>query len=70
MKETAMLFGFGLGLITGALLYKYHMGAKKLVDCGEKAIMDKMEDVEKKAQKTIKSAEMKMKETAEKVSKS
>lgn len=62
MKETAMLFGFGLGLITGALLYKYHMGAKKLVDNGEKAVMDKVEKMEEKAGEAIEQAKQKMKE--------
>lgn len=59
MKETAMLFGFGLGLISGALLYKYHMGAKKLVDKGEKAVMDKVEDMQQDAQKAIQQAKKK-----------
>ena len=62
MKETAMLFGFGLGLITGALLYKYHMGAKKLVDNGEKAVMNKVEEIEQKAGDAIEQAKQKMKE--------
>lgn len=62
MKETAMLFGFGLGLITGALLYKYNMGAKKLVDNGEKAVMDKVEEIEKKAGDVIEQAKQKIKE--------
>ena len=64
MKEVAMLFGFGAGLITGALLYKYHMGAKKLVDKGEKAVMQEVEMMEQKAGQAIKQAETKMKQKA------
>ena len=62
MKEAAMLFGFGLGLITGAMLYKYHMGAKKLVDNGEKAVMNKVEQIQQKADDAIEQAKQKMKE--------
>lgn len=66
MKETCMLFGFGVGLITGALLYKYNQCAKKVVDKGEKAVMEEMENMEAKAEKVIKQAETKMKKAAEK----
>lgn len=62
MKEISMAFGFGLGLITGALLYKYHMGAKKLVDNGEKAVMNEVKKMDEKAGQVIKQAEAKMKE--------
>ncbi|MBO5394484.1 MAG: hypothetical protein J6A28_01075 [Clostridia bacterium] len=67
MKETAMLFGFGLGLITGALLYKYNTCAKKIVDKGEKAVMDEVENMEQKAKKAIKQVESNMEKKAEKV---
>ena len=65
MKETAMIFGFGLGLVTGALLYKYHMGAKKLVDNGEKAVMEKVEDATQSMQQSISQAKKKMKQSSE-----
>ena len=62
MKEAAMLFGFGMGLITGALLYKYHMGAKKLVDNGEKTLINKVEQMGQKAGDAIADAKEKMQE--------
>ena len=61
MKEVHMLLGFGIGLVTGVLLYKYSTGTKKTVDKAEKAVakeVDMMADKAKKAtdkaQKSIK----------------
>ncbi len=61
MKEIHMLLGFGIGLVTGVLLYKYSTGTKKTVDKAEKAVakeVDMMADKAKKAtdkaQKSIK----------------
>ena len=52
MKECMMLLGFGMGLVTGALLYKYSKDAKTLVDKGEKAVMKEVDKLEEKAKKT------------------
>ena len=49
MKECIMLVGFGMGLVTGALLYKYSKDAKTLVDKGEKAVMKEVDKLEEKA---------------------
>lgn len=51
MKECIMLFGFGMGLVTGALLYKYSKDAKTIVDKGEKAVMKEVDKIEEKAKK-------------------
>ena len=45
MKEAMMLLGFGMGLITGALLYKYSQNAKQMVDNSEKKVMKQVEKV-------------------------
>ena len=55
MKECMMLLGFGMGLVTGALLYKYSKDAKTLVDKGEKAVMKEVDKLEEKAKTTQKS---------------
>ena len=55
MKECIMLLGFGMGLVTGALLYKYSKDAKNLVDKGEKAVMKEVDKLEEKAKKVAKS---------------
>ena len=47
MKDFFMIMGFGAGLVTGALLYKHSQDAKKLVNKGEKAISDGMENIKK-----------------------
>lgn len=57
MKEAMMLLGFSMGLVTGALLYKYSQNAKKVVDQGEKKVMKEVEKATaelKKAQKKTK----------------
>ena len=56
MKEAIMLCGFGIGLVTGALLYKYSHDAKKLVDKGEKAVMKEIDKIEDKMKKSSKKA--------------
>ena len=53
MKDTFMLIGFGIGLVTGALLYKNSPCAKKVVDKGEKLAMEEFENMEEKAQKAM-----------------
>lgn len=45
MKELWMVFGFGAGLVTGALLYKHSQDAKKLVNKGEDAVKKEMENL-------------------------
>lgn len=54
MKEFTMLLGFGMGLVAGALLYKYSKDAKTLVDKGEKAVMQEVEKIEEKSKETNK----------------
>ena len=45
MKEICMLFGFGAGLVAGALLYKHSQDAKRLVNKGENAVKQEMENI-------------------------
>ncbi len=45
MKEIWMVVGFGAGLVTGALLYKHCEDAKKLVNKGEKAVKQEVENL-------------------------
>ena len=47
MKEFFMIMGFGAGLVTGALLYKHSQDTKKLVNKGEKAVADGVENLKK-----------------------
>ncbi len=53
MKDFCLLMGFGAGLVAGALLYKHSQEAKQLVNKGEKAVKEEMENVKDmiKAQK-------------------
>lgn len=57
MKDAFMLLGFSMGLITGALLYKYSQSAKEMVDKGEKKVIKEVE----KATSEIKKAQKKSK---------
>lgn len=57
MKETLMLMGFGIGLVTGALLYKYSACTKQAVEKGEQAVMKEV----KKATSAVKQAQKKSK---------
>ena len=54
MKDAMMLLGFGMGLVTGALLYKYSQCTKKAIDKGEQAVMDEMDKLEEKVKKASK----------------
>lgn len=63
MKDICMLLGFSMGLVTGALLYKYNQGAKQAVDKAEKAVVkevdmmaDKAKQTADKAKKAVKKA--------------
>lgn len=55
MKECLMLLGFSMGLVTGALLYKYSKEAKTIVDKGETMIKKEVNKLEDKAKKSTKS---------------
>ena len=62
MKDVMMLLGFSMGLLTGALLYKYSQGAKDIVDLGEKKIMKGAKKMEQKAEESVEELEKKVKE--------
>ena len=51
MKDIMLMLGFGFGLVTGALLYKYSECAKQAVDKSEKAVVQEVEKLEQKAKK-------------------
>ena len=68
MKEIWMIMGFGAGLVAGALLYKHCEDAKKLVNKGEKAVKQEVENLKetvkteaKKAKKQIQKPQQKQK---------
>ncbi len=67
MKEVWMIMGFGAGLVAGALLYKHCDDAKKLVNKGEKAVKQEVENLKEtvkapqKAKKQAKKAQPKTK---------
>lgn len=67
MKDVMMLLGFSMGLLTGALLYKYSQGTKDLIDQSEKKIMKGAKKMEKKAEEGMEQLEKKVKEGAQKV---
>lgn len=58
MKDFCMIIGFGVGLVAGALLYKHSQDAKQIVNKGEKAVMQEVENmkdmvkIQKNKQKT------------------
>ena len=62
MKDIMMLFGFSMGLLTGALLYKYSQGTKDLIDQGEKKIVKGAKKMEQKAEQGMEQLEKKVKE--------
>jgi len=55
MKDICMLAGFGAGLVAGALLYKHSQDARQMVNKGEKAVKEEVENmknmIESKTQK-------------------
>lgn len=51
MKDVMMLLGFSMGLVTGALLYKYSECAKQTVDKSEKAVKKEINKLEQQAKK-------------------
>lgn len=67
MKDVMMLLGFSMGLLTGALLYKYSQGTKDIIDQGEKKIMKGAKKMEKKAEQGMEQLEKKVKEGVKKV---
>mgnify|MGYP004492466111 CR=1 FL=1 len=59
MKDFCMLLGFGAGLVAGALLYKHSQDAKQIVNKGEEAVMQEVENMKEmvKGKKTISKSE-------------
>ena len=59
MKDFCMLLGFGAGLVTGALLYKHSQDAKQIVNKGEEAVMQEVENMKElvKGKKTTSKSE-------------
>lgn len=53
MKDVCLLLGFSMGLLTGALLYKYNQTAKQAVDKGEKAVAKEVENAAQKVKKAV-----------------
>ena len=49
MKDVMMLLGCSMGLVTGALLYKYSPCTKQAVDKGEKMVKKELDKLEEKA---------------------
>ena len=56
MKEVWMIMGFGAGLVAGALLYKHCDDAKKLVNKGEKAVKEEVENLKQTVKQPKKQA--------------
>ena len=56
MKEIWMVMGFGAGLVAGALLYKHCEDAKKLVNKGEKAVKQEVENLKETVKTEAKKA--------------
>ena len=69
MKDVMMLLGFSMGLLTGALLYKYSQNAKEMLDQGEKKVMKEVDKMASKTEKAMNKAEKKIKEGADKIEK-
>ncbi len=65
MKEIWLIMGFGAGLVAGALLYKHCDDAKKLVNKGEKAVKQEVENLKQ----TVKSSKKQEKKSQPKASK-
>ena len=59
MKDFCMLLGFGAGLVAGALLYKHSQDAKQIVNKGEEAVMQEVENMKElvKGKKTTSKSE-------------
>ena len=57
MKDFMMLFGFSIGVVTGALLYKYSSCTKQTVDKTEKAMIGGMKKLEEKSKKDEKTSQ-------------
>ena len=66
MKDVMMLLGFSMGLLTGALLYKYSQNAKEMIDQGEKKVMKEVDKMASKTEKAMNKAEKKIKERIQK----
>lgn len=66
MKEIWMIMGFGAGLVTGALLYKHCDEAKKLVNKGEKAVKEEVENLKETVKQETQKPKKAQKQTANK----
>lgn len=56
MKEIWLVMGFGAGLVAGALLYKHCDDAKKLVNKGEKAVKQEVDNLKESVKSSKKTA--------------
>lgn len=69
MKDIFMLAGFGIGLITGAMLYKYSKETQKTIDKAEKVVMKEADMMSKKAEEGMEKLEEGIKKGAQKIKK-
>ena len=67
MKDIMMLLGFSMGLLTGALLYKYSQGTKEMIDKGENKVVKTAKQMEKKAEQGMDELEKKVKDGVKKM---
>lgn len=67
MKDIMMLLGFSMGLLTGALMYKYSQGTKEMIDKGEKKVVQTAKQMEKKAEQGMDELEKKVKNGVKKI---
>ena len=67
MKDIMMLLGFSMGLLTGALMYKYSQGTKEMIDKGEKKVVKTAKQMEKKAEQGMDELEKKIKNGVKKI---
>lgn len=67
MKDIMMLLGFSMGLLTGALMYKYSQGTKEMIDKGEKKVVKTAKQMEKKAEQGMDELEKKVKNGVKKI---
>ena len=59
MKDLVTLLGFGVGVVTGAMLYKYSKCTQEAIDKGEKMVMKEVDNMEQKAKAAVKNAQKK-----------
>lgn len=61
MNDLRCWVTLGAGMIAGALLYKYSTCAKKIVDQGEKKVVESVENMEQQAKNIMEKTEKKTK---------